>query len=292
MIIKQLLKSLKLTILNVDYYRCDTNWHYQNVSSPFSRLYYVTSGEAYVTHSGTEYHLKPGSLHIIPCFASHDCHCPEQFEVFFVHFVSELEEGVDLFAIEDYDYTINVGDWAKTHFERLLEINLDKQLTDDDPFKPANKLTLKDNQEGSSYVSAGGFMESQGILRQLLAPFIDSAHEQVNNKMQAIHRLGELLRYIEKNLTHPISLTDLGEIACLDPGYLSKLFYSLMGVRPIEYINRKRIERAQRLLLCDNDIIDNIARKVGFSDWIYFSRVFKKQVGITPGQYRKQKHRL
>ena len=78
----------------------------------------------------------------------------------------------------------------------------------------------------------------------------------------------------------------------LEPGYFSRLFYELMGVRPIEFINRKRIEKVQRLLVTTSDNLDNIARIVGLSNWAYLSRVFKKYTGVTPGQYRKQSHNL
>ncbi|MGD1946437.1 MAG: helix-turn-helix domain-containing protein [Croceivirga sp.] len=62
---------------------------------------------------------------------------------------------------------------------------------------------------------------------------------------------------------------------------------NLYGVRPNRFIQMKRIERAQLLLLTTNDTLEVIAEKVGLNNFSYFSRIFKKITGITPGKYRK-----
>ena len=84
----------------------------------------------------------------------------------------------------------------------------------------------------------------------------------------------------------------LAEIANLNPTYFSNLFSKLIGISPLQYLNKRRIEKAQELLIGTHDTLYLIARQVGFSDEYYFSRIFKKTVGISPDKYRKQQNIL
>ena len=290
--INTLLRGLKLTILNVDHVRRGSEWHFHGVCSPFSRLYLVTDGQASVDHHGREFRLGAGSLHLIPAFTTHDCHCEEWFDVHFVHFTCELDEGIGLFSIQEYEYLLEAEKWDVSLFERLCEINQHKKLSTNDPHAAVNKSTFIDDRLDQSN-SACDFLQSQGLLRMLLARFLDTAKDKpLQQNLQEMSRFKKVMRYIDANLDEQITLSDLSGILYLDNGYFSNLFYKVMGVRPIEYVNKKRVERAQRLLLTTNDNLDTIAGKVGLSNWTYLSRVFKKYVGITPGQYRKQQHDL
>jgi two-component system response regulator YesN len=89
-------------------------------------------------------------------------------------------------------------------------------------------------------------------------------------------------------LQRPISLVDMAEVVHLNPTYFSNLFADFMGERPVEYLNRKRIERAQLLLLSTNLPLKEIAAGTGFSEANYFSRVFSKHIGMPPQKYRYQ----
>jgi two-component system response regulator YesN len=58
-------------------------------------------------------------------------------------------------------------------------------------------------------------------------------------------------------------------------------------MRPIDYLNRRRIERAQSLLCAGQKSIKEVARATGFADPAYFSRIFSRYVGITPATYAR-----
>jgi AraC-like DNA-binding protein len=60
-----------------------------------------------------------------------------------------------------------------------------------------------------------------------------------------------------------------------------------MGVTPMQFINKKRVEKAQTLLLESQMELADVSHKVGFDDVFYFSRVFRKIAGVPPSQYRK-----
>lgn len=92
--------------------------------------------------------------------------------------------------------------------------------------------------------------------------------------------------YIAAHFAEEITLTDVADEIHLNPSYLSTLFKQVTGVSFKEYLNRIRIEEAQRLLTNTDYPIMHIAVSCGFSDQSYFTKVFKKHTGLTPKQYR------
>ncbi len=96
-----------------------------------------------------------------------------------------------------------------------------------------------------------------------------------------------VIAYIDTDLTADLSLHTLAETQNLSSGYLSALFKKETGQTLTAYVNRRRIRRAIRLLNSTNLQIQAIARGCGYTDVNYFSKVFKKQVGQSPLEYRK-----
>jgi two-component system response regulator YesN len=74
----------------------------------------------------------------------------------------------------------------------------------------------------------------------------------------------------------------------ISPSYLSRIFKDKKGYTITEQVNRTRIEEARHLLQVSNSTIEEIAKMVGFSDRSYFCKVFKKQVGLSPSDYKKR----
>lgn len=96
----------------------------------------------------------------------------------------------------------------------------------------------------------------------------------------------EAILYIYSNLDHPLTLNELAEHTHLNPSYLSTLFHRVMRQSPINFVNSVRIERARILLRTTDWSISQIASKLGFSQDIYFYRLFKKLTHETPSEYR------
>lgn len=92
--------------------------------------------------------------------------------------------------------------------------------------------------------------------------------------------------FIEENYSKDISLDDVSRIVDISPYYFSKLFKEETGENFIECLTNIRIEKAKQLLQNKEVSIKNICVETGYSDPNYFSRIFKKQVGITPTEYR------
>ena len=99
----------------------------------------------------------------------------------------------------------------------------------------------------------------------------------------------ELEEYIRKHMTEPVTASVLAEEFGLVAPYLSKLFKEYSGYSPAQYIQKMRIERARALLESERNLLaKDIAEMVGYPNPLYFSKVFKKNVGVYPSEYRRQ----
>ncbi|ADG81488.1 response regulator transcription factor [Thermincola potens] len=95
--------------------------------------------------------------------------------------------------------------------------------------------------------------------------------------------------YVEQNLHKNITLEDICGVVYLNPQYFSRLFKKETGITFIEYLTRRRIERAKILLKEEGLSVSLTARKVGFADANYFSRVFCRLEGIPPSEYARKR---
>ena len=93
--------------------------------------------------------------------------------------------------------------------------------------------------------------------------------------------------YIDTHYMDNLTLEQLSEITHVSKYYLIHSFDKYMGDSPMNYLQQKRIQVAERLLATTGYSVSTIASNVGFSSQSYFAQVFKKYYGTTPAQYRK-----
>jgi AraC-like DNA-binding protein len=101
-------------------------------------------------------------------------------------------------------------------------------------------------------------------------------------------RMKRVLEYIHSNISYQLNVEELSDIAHVTKPYFIKLFKHEFGISQIQYINGKKVERAQLLLFTTNMTIKEVAYTLGFSDQNYFIRMFRKMTGTTPQEYRKR----
>ncbi|RCX11154.1 AraC family transcriptional regulator [Anaerobacterium chartisolvens] len=100
------------------------------------------------------------------------------------------------------------------------------------------------------------------------------------------HTLKNILGYISQNYNGKLTLADISKSVSLTPQYLCKLFKEMTGTNIVDYINNYRIETAATLLKATNLSITDIALNCGFENISYFNRVFKRETGYTPTEFR------
>lgn len=95
-------------------------------------------------------------------------------------------------------------------------------------------------------------------------------------------------KYIEEHYNEEISRNELAGIVYLNADYLARLFKKEEGISITDYVIRMRIKKASELLQYSEISINEIAMKVGYDNFSYFSRLCKKMLGCSPKDYRKK----
>ncbi len=85
----------------------------------------------------------------------------------------------------------------------------------------------------------------------------------------------------------PIRSSELATLVRLSPAHFSRAFRNSFGCSPLEYVTRRRMERAQGLMLSTDTPLSQIALDCGLADQAHFSRLFRRVVGETPRAWRR-----
>lgn len=126
------------------------------------------------------------------------------------------------------------------------------------------------------------------LMRRVCAVLEERAHsftEQERDGQQSTFE--RVLAYMRENYMRPMSLEEVASACYLTQNYLSSLLKKRAGMSFLQYRNYLRITEAKRKIRAKNSTITEIAYAVGFNDLNYFSRTFKKIVGVTPQEYQK-----
>ncbi len=95
------------------------------------------------------------------------------------------------------------------------------------------------------------------------------------------------LAYLERNFAEDFTVEELAKTCCLSVGSFRRLFSECTGLSPVEYRNRLRIQKAVTLLKTKQYTVGEVAETVGVDDIKYFSKLFKRYAGISPGVMKK-----
>ena len=100
------------------------------------------------------------------------------------------------------------------------------------------------------------------------------------------HHIKRLKQYVHDHLSCHMTLGEIADAVHLVPGYVCTLFKKSTGMTVTEYILRTRISMAKRLIVAGEMNLSEISDACGFDDYNYFSRSFKRLVGVTPSSYK------
>lgn len=158
----------------------------------------------------------------------------------------------------------------------------------DDKYKQIFDLMLKEylnRDEGSEILLKTYLLQ---ILYQL---YMDIKTPFMGNTIPATPYytvVNKSIVYIKENLQNKITLKHIAEQVGLSPNYFHRVFSTAMNITPAEYLTKLRLDKAKEQLVKTNLCISEVALQCGFENIPYFSYVFKKQLNISPGEFRKR----
>jgi AraC-like DNA-binding protein len=278
--LKDTLNPLLLNIAQVEHF---ADWNWKGVNSPFSRIYIVKNGTATLHTPAGAFRMSPSHLYMIPAFTTHAYECNNYLCLGYIHF---YEDGVSLLEQYNLPIEIEAGDFEILLFDRLLNINPGRQLVESDPALYDNDTILLQNIAIHANQTIHVKVETQGILQQLIARFLCFSTEK---KPLDDNRIESSIDFIRKNINTCIKTSALAQRCYLSTDHFIRMFKKQFGETPLHYINRKKIERAQLMMIANNMPIKDIAYSLAFENLSYFNRIFKKTTGLTPSQYQEKK---
>jgi AraC family transcriptional regulator len=114
-----------------------------------------------------------------------------------------------------------------------------------------------------------------------------SERESARHGTLAPWQAQRVVRHIESALCERIRISDLASISRLSGSYFARAFKCSFGESPYGYILRRRLERAQEVMLATDEPLSQIALGCGFSDQAHMTKLFRQFVGDSPGAWRR-----
>ncbi len=231
-------------------------WNFQRHSHPYFELIFFLEGKANVDAGEDSIDISLFDVLIYPPGLLHTEHLD----------LARRQEIIclwaDLGSCSTFDHAITLPD-ARGAFRQLFE---------------AIYVEFTGNRVFSQELVACYLRTLVWLLRQHFAEPATETHTQVER----------CLNYIHENYAHDFPVEQLAKTVYVSPSYLFRVFRKKMGVTPMHYRNLVRVDKAKLLLLDPTIKMEEVAERVGFEDVKYFARVFKKETGSAPSDFRKR----
>lgn len=268
---QQSLSKLNFNLRYISMSKYEGDWQSLPHTHHFTELFYIISGSGMFHIENDIIPVKPNDLIIVNPHVEHTektmTHNPMEYFVF----------GVDGLAFSFHDGKNEESRKSYSHYSYTSSQN---RLVD------YSQLMLEEFR-----AKKPGFdIVCQSILQVLLVFISRELHLSVisDSTFRISKECALAKRYIDTNYAQNITLDTLAELTHINKYYLAHSFASCIGQSPISYLSSKRLQASMDLLVNTNHSIAQVASSTGFSSQSYFSQMFKKSVGMTPQQYRKQ----
>ncbi|ASA24339.1 AraC family transcriptional regulator [Paenibacillus donghaensis] len=265
----------------------------------YSVIWLVTGGSATITLERVPYRLKCGDIVCIPPQTHQTWEDISEGSPFrYLSFACEAKVGVFDFirlyrfpviasTVESSDFQALVASW------QLLAVTYKKFL---EPFPAAitPEAVIPTRGTGIPPVTLNTeqtlryLQVSSDGLSWILELFKAMCHLLPDHPATYDNRVFEICDIIAKRLSEPLSLEELAETVSLSKEQLRTLFKAALGMPPMKYVQRVRMQQAQDLLLLTSLSIKEISGMVGFENQHHFSRAFQQYHRLSPQQYRSR----
>lgn len=278
-------ESRNFMVLNVGFARTLHHWGYEDLSSPFARVYYVVEGRAVLHLPTGDVECRPGFMYLIPTFMPHAIECDPGFKIYYLFVFERFRENTDIFDEREFPIETRANEAADILFRNFCQLYPGLSL----PYE--NAEAFEAHQAYKTYAEAYAAMESyehlqlQGLVWIVFSYFMK--HSRLKLEV-ADERIMRIAHFVQQHIDREISIDHLADMACVSKPHLTRLFREAFGISPRQYVIRKKIQYAQKLLLTTGYSVQQIARSVGIADASYFIRLFRKHLGFTPQDYREK----
>lgn len=254
----------------------------------FAEIVIITAGRGVHITGQESYPLNTGDVFVIGGSRPHDYHSMERLCLVNILFLPDKLNlrNNDLHTLPGYHALFILEPaWRQRHqFNSRLRL-IPQELSILMGLVDKLEEELRTRSAGFKFMATASFMQIVGYLSRCFA-------RTKNPDSRALLRIGEAISYLEAHYQEAIDLERLGEIAHMSKRNFMRNFRAAIGTSPIAHLIQMRVNHAASLLRHTGLGVTEIAFQVGFSDSNYFTRQFRRILGVTPSKYRQQHARL
>ncbi|MFA9555875.1 AraC family transcriptional regulator [Evansella sp. AB-rgal1] len=249
-------------------------------------LIYVTKGCVHMKEEEITYDVKEGEYLILTPEKNHYGYkgCMEESEYYWIHFSLSNEYSlIDKNKFDWSDILLKESTFIEPA-EFKLHVPTYGSLRNQNRGIEAFAKIVEENESNDPAMKMKQNLSFYELIIQMQQDAIElpSSAQAVTDKV---------IHYIQTNYwKENFSVKEMARDLLFHPDYVTRSIKKMIGVTPIQYVNYYRLSVAKHKLVQEKHIdLQTLAKECGFKDASYFSRVFKKKEGITPGQYRRMR---
>lgn len=274
-----------------------------NYSVPWRIIYdfeviFIVNGELEVLTKDKKYILEAGDIHFMRPFVEHKRQISGGGCTYYnLHLDFYYDEDNENFQAEEVycrpcelklEKAERLENLAKRTVLGMDDIDLLEKFHIENPVPFIERFeALKQEYGRQSSVRA---MRMQGIFIELLADLFEEMERENAALQQEEDVTAMFIRYTIEHYQQEIDIAALSHEYGFSLNYFRKVFKAATQLTPREYLLQYRIKQAKRLLALNKYTITEISYMVGYNDFNYFCKVFKKEVGCSPSHYAREKY--
>lgn len=248
----------------------DHKWHHKERTIDSYELILPLRGVLPLQIEETKYLVKPGALLVVPPNVIHKGfkETTDIIQFDWIHFNVPTLKSENLTSLKKHldDYPVVLPQYAQNLSINRIHI-LSNQLLDINQKKVDHR-----------------YLDS--LLSCILYEISDQVKQLVVNNNENSTELQRVREWIRIHSSESINLERISDFFCYNKSYLSRIYKEKFNSTITSDVERFRLEKAKSLLVETSYTVEEVSTYVGYNDSKYFMRVFKKNVGMTPSQYR------
>ncbi|MDF2944888.1 MAG: hypothetical protein K0S01_3746 [Herbinix sp.] len=266
LLLQNYLSNLHVNVIEAEFTKCWATWREIDYIPTYNKFYFIISGTGWLQIDGQNFYPEPGQLFLMPAgvLQSYSVINDNPFQKYWCHFTATVGEN-SLFDILQLPYFIQLKDSS------ILEALFKELITEMNSHDITAPLKIK------------------SFILQIISYYMEHAiNENITLfESQTFERVGVIINYINRHLNEHITVDGLAGLLHFHPNYFIRFFKTHLGLSPMQYINRTRMQKAKELLKQTDMPVTEIADLVGYNDLFYFSKAFRSYTGYSPSEYRK-----
>lgn len=257
-ILSNSINYLTLNISEIRYAILDSAWRRATTHESITRIYYILSGTAYIRYGDKVVTMQPGNIYVIPSGLECSYWCDDHLEKLYLH--------VNVLRYDNYDLLSDIKE-CLVFEDRTEEVeNMIRQ------WRRADYYSMM-------YIRAN-------VYRLICEAMERVGADSWQNEAYSLI-VKRCIEYVDKNLKSGLSAADVASELFVSESRLRKVFRQEVGIPIGKYINDRVLSAAELQLRYSDRSIKAISEGLGFCDQFYFSRMFARQYGMSPVNYRK-----